>query len=328
MTKQDTLFDNIIAAESRLVQLRTSNELCIRRTPLDFSHSLSKELGCEVFLKLESEQVTGTFKVRGAFNKLTVLSFQNDSRQPIVTASTGNHGAAVAHAASMLKIPVCIFVPRNIQPTKVDKLSSYDVELQYEGTDCLEAELAAKRYASERNLVYISPYNDWDVVAGQGTIAPEICQQLGSSVDIVYVTVGGGGLIGGIAAYIKAIFPQCLVIGCLPENSPVMYRCIQVGEIIEYPCRDTLSDASAGGVEPGSITFELCQRYVDDYVLVSEEEIRENICYMIDKHKKIVEGAAAVAIAACRKDRSRHQSLKSPLKIVVVVCGSNIGSRT
>ncbi|GJQ13679.1 hypothetical protein GpartN1_g5470.t1 [Galdieria partita] len=324
----ESLVDNIITAESRLLQLRANNELFIRRTPLDLSHSLSKELQARVYLKLESEQVTGTFKVRGAFNKLSSLHPINN-HSTVVTASTGNHGAAVAHAGSVLKIPVCIFLPRNVQSTKVDKLSNYDVVLQYEGMDCLEAEMAAKRYAEERELIYISPYNDWDVVAGQGTIAPEICQQLGSSLDIVYVTVGGGGLIGGIAAYLKAISPHCLVIGCLPENSPVMYRCIQAGKIIEYPCSDTLSDASAGGVEPGSITFSLCQQYVDDYVLVSEEEISENIRYMVDKHKKIVEGAAAVAIAACRKDRQRHKSLnKSNLKIVVVVCGSNIGYET
>ncbi|EME32082.1 Serine racemase [Galdieria sulphuraria] len=329
MTKQDeSLVDNIIAAESRLLQLRANNELLIRRTPLDLSHPLSKELGAQVFLKLESEQVTGTFKVRGAFNKLLNLHPLH-SHSPVVTASTGNHGAAVAHAGSVLKIPICIFLPRNVQSTKVDKLSNYDVELRYEGNDCLEAELTAKRYAEERQGIYISPYNDWDIVAGQGTIAPEICQQLGSSVDIIYVTVGGGGLIGGMAAYLKAIFPHCLVIGCLPENSPVMYRCVQAGEIIEYPCSDTLSDASAGGVEPGSITFSLCQQYVDDYVLVNEEEISENIRYMVDKHKKIVEGAAAVAIAACRKDRQRQMSLnKSKLNIVVVVCGSNIGYET
>lgn len=281
MTGESSLVDKIITAESRLLQLRVQDERNIRRTPLEFSHSLSKELGAQVFLKLESEQVTGTFKVRGALNKLSCLLPWN-SQSPVVTASTGNHGVAVAHAGSILKIPVCIFLPRNVQSTKVDKLSHYDIELQYEGTDCLETELAAKRYAAERQWIYVSPYNDWDIVAGQGTIAPEIFQQLGSSVDIVYVTVGGGGLISGIAAYFKTISPQCQVIGCLPENSPVMYYCIQSGKIIDYPCTDTLSDASAGGVEPGSITFPLCQQYG------KYDECHSRVCLLINTKWMII----------------------------------------
>eukprot|EP00871_Galdieria_phlegrea_P004414 jgi/Galph1/4974/GphlegSOOS_G3602.1 len=323
---QSSLFDEIVTAESRLLQIRVSNELSIRRTPLEKSFSLSEEVGANIFLKLESEQVTGAFKVRGAFNKLLSMGKINSQ---IVTASTGNHGAALAHAGSLFQISVCLFLPRNVDPAKVEKLSAYNVELQYAGNDCLETELAAKQYAAENNFPYVSPYNDIEVIAGQGTIAAEICQQLGSPLDYIYVTVGGGGLIAGISAYLKQLVPHCQVIGCLPENSPVMFHCIQAGKIVDIPCQETLSDASAGGMESDSITFPLCQQYVDDYILVSEDEIRENIRYMVDKHKKVVEGAAAVAIAACRKDRKRIQSSgKENPTVVIVVCGSNIGFQT
>src|SRR5262249_30433134 len=144
--------------------------------------------------------------------------------------------------------------------------------IHHAGDDPLTAELAARRAAEESGRVFISPYNDLDVVAGQGTIAVEMLEQL-PALDAVFVAVGGGGLIGGIGAYLKEAAPGCEIVGCWPENSPVMHECLRAGKIVEVPERPTLSESTAGGLEPGSVTFDLCRRVIDRSVLVTEEEI-------------------------------------------------------
>ncbi len=294
----------------------------IRHTALTYSALLSQEMGANVFLKCENTQHTRSFKTRGAFHKLLTLS-QQERQQGIVTASSGNHGAAIAFGLKTLQIPGIIFVPQQTSTAKIENIRQYHTALQFYGEDCMLTEIYAREYAAKHNQIYISPYNDRQVIMGQGTIALEIMQQL-EKIDIVLTAVGGGGLISGIAGFFNSLSPQTQVIGCLPENSPVMAASIQAGKILEMATQPTLSDATAGGMEPGSITFAMCQQWVTDYILVSEAEIKAAMLTLINTERLLVEGAAAVALAALRKNRARfrHQN------VVVILSGGNISIET
>ena len=288
-------------------------------TPLFHSVYLGELNGGEVGLKLESEQYTGSFKARGALNK--VLSLSADQKAPgLLTASSGNHALGFARALTISGDHGLIYLPENAEPSKVEALRHYDVELAFHGKDCLQTELHARAQAEQRGMVWVSPYNDPMVIAGQGTVGKEILERM-PEVDTVLATIGGGGLISGISAWIKHHRPQTEIIGCLPENSPEMYLSIKKGEpvMLEEPL-ETLSDGSAGGCEPGSITFDLCRQGVDDYTLVTETEIANAIRWMADKHHKIIEGAAGVALASFMKQAERFAGKK----VAIVICGANI----
>ncbi len=293
----------------------------VRVTPLEYSPTLSAQVGCSLFLKMENVQVTGSFKARGAVNKLLCLG-PEERAAGVVTASTGNHGLAVAYGTQQLGIRGTIFLPENVAPHKIAALRRYPVELRLFGTDCALTEQEARRHAERTGAVYISPYNDVDVVAGQGSVAVELEQELGR-VDWLFVAVGGGGLIAGCAAYLKGRGQQTRVVGCLPANSPTMYESIKAGRIVDVAVQPTLSDATAGGIEPGAITFPLCQELVDDWVLVSEEQIKAAIRLMFEEHRMVIEGAAGVAVAGAlgylRKERPAGDT-----KGVAILCGGNI----
>ena len=284
----------------------------ICETPLKFSTALN------TYLKCENLQHTGAFKVRGAFNKLLSLT-PTQRKQGIVTASTGNHGAAVAYGLKKLNIPGVIFVPENKKKKKISNIRNYDAPLEFYGTDCIQTELHALDYAKKNNMIYVSPYNDLDIIAGQGTIGLELTKQL-PKIDAIFVPIGGGGLISGIAGYIKSVSPETKIIGCLPANSPVMSESIKAGKIIEMETLPTLSDATAGGIEPGAITFELCQKYVDDYILVSESEIQNAMTTLIKTENLKVEGAAGVALASLFKAAKKFEGKNT----VVILSGGNI----
>lgn len=275
----------------------------IRETYLQSSPWLSRLSGGEVFLKLENLQHTGSFKVRGALNKVLSLSAAERARG-VVAASTGNHGAAVAYALGKVGETGTVFVPRTAVPAKVEAIELLGAELRHVGEDPLEAELAARRFAAERGKTYISPYNDAEVIAGQGTVGLELAKQLGhqlghqlEGLDAVFVAVGGGGLVSGIASYLKSVLPSVRIVGCLPAQAPVMAECLKAGRIHEVPSLPTLSDGTAGGLEEGAITFRLCQALVDEIVLVSEQEIAAALKQFLSAHHQLIEGAAAVALA-------------------------------
>ncbi len=294
----------------------------VRETPLEYSQRLSKLTQTNVYLKCENLQYTGAFKVRGAFNKLLSLT-PKEREQGVITASSGNHGAAVAFGLSMLNIPGIVCVPVNASKTKVENIQNYAVPLEFQGTDCMETEIYARELARQTNRLYISPYNDLEVIEGQGTIALEISRQL-QQVDTLFVPIGGGGLIAGIAGYIKAVSPDTKIIGCLPENSPVMAESIKAGKIIEMATAPTLSDATAGGIEEGAVTFDICKKYVDDYILVSEREIKEAIVTLIQTQHLLIEGAAGVALASFLKCANQFRGKNN----VVVLSGANISLET
>ncbi len=290
----------------------------IRKTPLEFSPHLSRLFAANVYLKLENLQLTGSFKIRGAFNKILSLT-QDERMRGVVTASTGNHGVAVAHALQTLGVRGIIFLPENASEAKLRDLRAYNVEIKFYGQDCVDAENYARRFAEENGMTYVSPYNDLKIVAGQGTVAMEIAEDL-KKIDVVLVPVGGGGLISGIAIYLKSINPEVEIIGCQPENSRVMYESVKAGRIVDMESKPTLSDGTAGGIEKGSITFDIVKELVDDFVLLSEEEIKEGIRFMLDRHHMLVEGAAALSVAAYLKNKTRFQGKN----VVAIISGCRI----
>lgn len=294
----------------------------IRETMLEYSPILSELGEANVYCKLENLQHTGSFKTRGAMNKLLSLTSE-ELAQGAVTASTGNHGAAVAYSLNKLSASGLVFVPDNAIPSKVQAIERLGAEVRYFGQDCAEAEVRAREYATQNRMVYVSPYNDPQVIGGQGTIAVELARQLGH-VDAVYVSLGGGGLISGIAGYLKSVQPDGQIIGCSPENSQVMVQSVKAGRILDLPSLPTLSDGTAGGIEAGSITFDLCRTLVDDYVTVTEDEIKESLLLFIGTHHMLIEGAAAVAIASYLKTRERFAGKN----VVIVICGANISLET
>lgn len=315
--------------KSRLLDLREDIskaadriKLHVRKTPLEYSPWLSDIGKSKVYVKLESEQMTGSFKLRGAFNKLLTLKESNDEvflTDGVITASTGNHGAATAYASSKVGTPVTIYVPKTTSSAKLKVVKQFGGTVEFHGEDCIEAEVTARSAAKESGMHFVSPYNDLVVVAGQGTIGVEIFEDL-ADVDAVFVSVGGGGLIGGIAAYLKSVKAAIKMIGCQPSQSAVMSESVKAGKILDLPSGDTLSDGTAGGIEENSVTFDLCKYLVDEWILVSEEEISKAVYQFMENHHKIVEGAAGVAIAAYLKEHERFQGQN----VVIISCGANI----
>ena len=305
------LADRVNEAESRI-------RGHIRETYLEFSPALSRLSGGSVYCKLENLQYSGSFKLRGAFNKILSLSAA-DRKPGIVTSSSGNHGAGVAYALGTLGQAGTVFVPTNVSPGKARNIEQLGGTLAYYGTDVVDTDAEAFRQAERDGMTFISPYNDIEVVAGQGTIAVELERQI-DDLDAVFVAVGGGGLISGIATYLKATRPEVQIVGCAAENSAVMMRSVQAGRILDLPSSATLSDGTAGGVEDGAVTFELCTSFVDHWVDVSENEIADAMTFFLSEHRMAIEGAAGVAIAAYRKSCQRYAGKR----VAIIVCGGNI----
>jgi threonine dehydratase len=305
------VYREVLGAEKRIKDYT-------RETPLEQDFFLSQLGDGNVFLKLENLQLTGSFKLRGAFNRLLTLS-AGERKAGVVTASSGNHGAALTYALRHLGNRGVVVVPENVSAAKLDVLRLYGAELMFHGTDCIEAEGFARDLAEKQGKVFISPYNDPMIIAGQGTVGVEIMKQLGT-IDAVFVPVGGGGLMSGVAGYLKAVNGKIRIIGCQPENSAVMYESVKAGRIIYMESKPTLSDGSAGGIEEGSITFGLCRDCVDEYILVSEDEIKDAIRLVLDKSYMLIEGAAALSVASFIKEKERFKN-KS---VVLVVSGKKI----
>jgi threonine dehydratase len=305
-----------MAIKEKIIEAEKRIRPYLRETPLEYSYSLNKLTGCEVYLKLENIQVKGSFKARGALNK--ILSLPN-STSKIVTASTGNHGLGVANALSVTKKEGTIYLPKSASPAKVEAIKMRGVPVEFYGDNCEETELYVRKLAESTNQIYVSPYNDEEVMVGQGSIGVELLRQL-PDIDAVFISVGGGGLIAGIASYLKAVNPKIEVVACLPQNAPVMYECIKAGKIIDVPEKPTLSDATAGGIEAGSITFAICQECVDTYITVTEEEILAAMKLVIKHHHLIIEGSAGVAVAALLKEKKRYQEKK----VALIICGGNV----
>ena len=294
----------------------------IRETYLEYSPHYSALSGANVYFKCENLQHTGSFKARGAVNKVLSLTKAERARG-VVTASTGNHGAAVAYALRAVGAHGIVFVPDSADPAKLALIRQRGAEIETVGSDSVEAETYARQYGERRGMTYISPYNDPQVIGGQGTIAAELVGQL-ERIDAVFVSLGGGGLISGIAGYLKHIRPSARVIGCSPEYSQVMIQSVQAGRILDLPSLPTLSDGTAGGVETNAITFELCRALVDSFSTVTEGEIAASLREFIGAHHMLIEGSAAVAIASFLKRRAEFAGQN----VVIILCGGNISAET
>ena len=262
----------------------------IVRTRLVESPQFSAEYDCSLHLKMEQEQRTGSFKLRGAHNKLALIAGREEEETKpasIVTASTGNHGLACLDAMKQHGVAGKIVVPENIAEVKREKLLSLGADLVYHGTDCELTELEGRRLARETGnaMEFISPYNDLEVIAGQGTLGVEILEQL-PSLEYLFISVGGGGLISGVAAYVKTVKPEVVVVGCQPAASPVMSESVKAGQIVDLLSSDTLSDGTAGGVERGAVTFNLCRDLVDLWQVVGEDDIQVGIFIFLLRNRK------------------------------------------
>ncbi len=290
----------------------------IRETHVEYSPFLSQSGDCNVYLKLENLQLSGSFKLRGVMNKLLSLA-KKEREIGLVTASSGNHGAAFAYALKKLRLKGTIFMPSISNQAKIEGLRYYDAELKFHGTDCVEAEVFARNTAGKNHLQYIPPYNDLKIIGGQATIGIELRRQI-ENINTVLVPVGGGGLISGIAGYLKSIDKNIEIIGCQPENSAVMYESIKAGRIVEMESNPTLSDASAGGIEKGAITLDICIKYVDDFILVTEEEIKEGIKLFIEKHNMLIEGTAVLPAVSFLKTIEKFKNKN----VVLILSGARI----
>lgn len=294
----------------------------ILHTPLMYSQYLSGLCKGRVYLKLESEQHTGSFKARGSLNKL--LSLTADERsQGAITASSGNHGLGFARALDIVKMKGLVVLPRSASRAKRSALAAYNVATELVDGDTLDAELYAKRRAETEEFIWVSPYNDPHIIGGQGTIGIELAEQL-PDIHNVFVTVGGGGLVSGVGTYVKAISPKTRIIGCLPENSPEMYLWVKSGMYQTVEPRTTLSDGSAGAPEPDAITYPLCRDLIDTFCLVPEQKIAHAMRLVVEYHHKIIEGAAAVAVAAFLQNAESFKNQTT----VIIICGGNVALET
>lgn len=296
----------------------------VARTPLLLSEPLSERHGAQILIKSEHLQYTGSFKVRGSANMVHSLD-AGRAAVGVVTASSGNHGIGVARAAASRGIGCKIFLPSSASRSKVDQIRRLGAEIvTVDGTDTSVAEMTARRFGADNGVLYISPYNDPLIIAGQGTIGKEVLEDVPGPVDAVVVSVGGGGLISGIATWIKAHSPETKVIGASARNDRAMAASVEAGAIITPSFEPTFSDGTAGGLEDDTITFDICRELVDDWIDVEEPAIASAVTNMIDDHHQLVEGAAGVAIAA-----ATALAAESPgSRIVAISCGANVSAIT
>ena len=313
MTSSGLPFD--VHAEVLRARTRLEGEVAV--TPTVPAPWLSERTGAEVVFKLENAQVTGSFKARGAANCILAMADQARERG-VVTASSGNHGLGVARAAARCGAKATVFVPLTTPDAKVAAVSALGAEVEKFGEDCVDTESHARSLADQTGRVYVSPYNDERVLAGQGTISAELFEQC-PDVERVYVAVGGGGLIGGMAGYAATAHPDVQWIGCSPTQSPAMAECVRRGAIVDVPCGETLSDSTAGGVEPGAVTYEICRQLVHRWIDVDERAIQDAVLDCLSLQHQLVEGAAGVAVAACLADPDVRGR-----KAAVILCGGNL----
>jgi threonine dehydratase len=291
-------------------------------TMLEHSMLLSRESGCDVWLKAEHLMPTGSFKVRGSANKLRVLG-EAARRSGVITASTGNHGLGVARAAVLAGVGVTVYVPTTATKSKRAAIESLGAKLVVVDGSLLDSEEEARRQSELQGKPYIAPSNDLDTMAGQGTVGVELVEQA-PDLDAVFMSVGGGGLIGGVGTALKELSPATRVVGVWPKASTSMLDSLNAGRIIKAPMHETLSDSSAGAVEPGSASFAVCQEVIDETVTVDEEEIAQAMRMVAESERWIIEGSAGVAVAGLLQIAAQYRGKK----VAAVLCGRNIDLET
>lgn len=271
----------------------------------------------DVYIKCENMQVTGSFKLRGAYYKTANLT-DEEAKHGVVACSAGNHAQGVALAAQKKGIPSVICMPAGAPLAKVEATKSYGAEVVLVPGVYDDAAAKAAELRDEKGYTFLHPFNDEYVMAGQGTVGLEILERL-EDAEVVLVPIGGGGLISGVACAIKSLKPNCKVYGVQAEGAPSMYNSILHGKVETLPSVSTVADGIAVK-QPGDKTFEMCQKYVDGIVTVSEEEIASAILLLLEKHKMVAEGAGAVSVAAAMHNKVDIKGKKT----VCVISGGNV----
>ena len=296
------------------------------RTPVERSPALSERTGADVWLKCECFQATGSFKLRGALNRLLTLDAGALARG-VVTASAGNHGLGVAEAAARLGARATVVVPETASATKVHALRQYEgrgVELLLAGADYDAAEAHALDLARTTGRPFVSAYNDPAVIAGGGTTALEALEDV-PGVDAIVVPAGGGGLIGGVGVWAKHARPSIRVLGAQSDASPALHAALAAGRLVTVPVGESLADGLAGNIEASSITFPLAQAVVDEVVLVSEDEIAAAMRWLAAAHHVLAEGSAATTVAALLGERVADLAGR---RVVLLLTGRNVTYET
>lgn len=304
-------YKDVLAAQERI-------RATVQRTPLVPAEAVSRSLGLALHLKLESMQPTGSFKLRGAANRLLAMRPEERSRG-VVTVSTGNHGRAVAYVGRRLGVPVTVCLSELVPANKVEALRATGAELLIGGAGQDEAEERALALMQERGLTLVHPFDDPYVIAGQGTLALELLEQL-PEVDTVLVPLSGGGLVSGVAVALKARKPALRVVAVSAEATPVMQRSVAAGEPLELPEVPTLADSLGGGIgRRNRYTLRMVSDLVDEFVTVSEQAIARAMLALLLEERLVVEGAAAVGLAALQSGRVAPGE-----RTVAIVSGRNV----
>ena len=292
----------------------------INYTPLIHSLALSKNL--EVYLKLECLQVTGSFKLRGATNKL--LSLTNEQKNKgVIAVSTGNHGKGVAHAAKQIGIKSTIFMSSMVPEHRKKAIESLGAKVEIIGNNSDEADLYAREFAKKNNITLVHPFDDLDVIAGQGTVGLEMLEVM-PDIDSVIIPTSGGGLIGGIALAIKLQKPKVKIIATSMKRGPSMYESLKAGKPVDVKEEETLADCLGGSIGlENQYTFGICKDVIDDFILIDEPKIAEGIKFNFVEHKLVTEGAAATGVMVVKDNMSK----KLGKNIISLICGGNIDAK-
>ncbi len=309
---QDLTLGDVYLARQRIQTL-------VRRTPLADAPALSQKLGAQVMLKLENLQGTGAFKMRGATNKLLSLSEEERARG-VVTCSSGNHGRALSYVTQKLGVHAVICLPEPVPENKREAIRRLGAEVIIAGNNADEAMAYADKLAEERQLTMVSAFDDPYVITGQGTIGLELLEDF-PQIDTAIIPLSGGSLLSGISLALKSAKPDLCIIGVSMERGPAMVRSLEAGKVVEIVEEPTIADGLAGGLgEHNHYTFPLVQKYIDETVLVSEEEIADAMAFALDEHRLVVEGAGAVGMAAILSGKVKQYGQH----VAVVISGSNV----
>ena len=285
------------------------------KTSLIQSPIFSKEAGNEVYIKPENLQKTGSFKIRGAYNKITNLS-DEEKKKGVIASSAGNHAQGVAYGAKESGIKAVIVMPKSTPLIKVESTKQYGAEVVLHGDVYDDAFKKAKELEEKEGYIFVHPFDDEDVIYGQGTIALEILEELPET-DIILVPIGGGGLISGIACAAKILKPEIKIIGVEPDGAASAYEAIKEDKVVELKEANTIADGTAVK-KIGNITFEYIKKYVDEIITVSDYELMEAFLLLVEKHKIIAENSGILSLAALKKLKEKNK------KVVSVVSGGNI----
>ena len=299
----------------KIKEARENIKDVVTKTPLLYSNVFSKSSNNDVYMKCENLQLTGAYKIRGALNKIISLTEEEKSKG-VICSSAGNHAQGVAYAASLMDVKSSIVMPKTTPYLKVESTKNYGGNIILHGKCYDDAFIKAKTIEEEEGKVFIHPFNDMDVIYGQGTIALEIFEEI-NDLDYILVPIGGGGLISGISIAAKSLNPNIKIIGVQAEGAPSMALSIEKDKICTLDSVNTIADGISVKT-PGSTTFEIVREYVDEIIIVSESDIVDSFLLLVEKHKLVAEASGVVTLAALKKLKAKNK------KVCCILSGGNI----